>query len=404
VRLAFIDSCGAGQMTREKGGSLAPPFVVAVDEALAARGQVVITSSSSDEASQESDDIQGSFFTHYLATGLRGDADRNGDGKVVLDEAYGYAYGRTVAATAMTRSGAQHPMYEYDLRGAGDVVLTEPAGAEVVVTLPADLAPGRYFVVDLERQLFVAEIEKAGGASRLALPRGTYAIKKRETDHLLIGRIAAREKGAYVLDAGAMEKVAFADDYAKGTPILEGTIDEELDLGWSLSVGLGGQYMLDDPSKGVLFPAVPFVSFEGRLHNALRRDLMASVDVGFGTIPAQRVVVVGPTDTIAFPIQYTQVQGGASLLYERGFGPLLLAGGGRMAAYLAHARFTDDTSPVDDQFYFTFSPGLVGLVGWSFTDWMHVEAMARAHYVPYNVDEFRNLAAFEGLASVWVDL
>ena len=32
VRLAFVDSCGAGAMTREKGGQIAPPFVVAVDE------------------------------------------------------------------------------------------------------------------------------------------------------------------------------------------------------------------------------------------------------------------------------------------------------------------------------------------------------------------------------------
>ena len=45
------------------------------------------------------------------------------DGRVTLDEAYSYAYGRTVAATAATRSGAQHPTYDYDLHGAGEVVL-----------------------------------------------------------------------------------------------------------------------------------------------------------------------------------------------------------------------------------------------------------------------------------------
>ncbi len=403
VRLAFIDSCGAGQLTREKGGSLAPPFVVAVDDALSARGQVIITSSSSDEVSQESDDIQGSFFTHYLSTGMRGDADRNSDGKVTLDEAYGYAYGRTVAATAMTRAGAQHPTYEYQLRGAGDVTLTEPSAAEVTVTLPADLGAGKYFVVDLERQLFVAEIEKApGGTSKVALPRGTYAIKKRESDHVLIARVAAREKGAYTIDKGMMEQVAFQDDYAKGTPILQSVIDKDGAMSWSLAVGMGGQYVFDDPAKGVLFPAVPFVTLEGRLHNALRKDLMASVDVAFGTIPTERVLVVKPGTTVALPIQYTEAQLGTSLLYEHSFGPLLLAGGGRIAALISHARFTG-AEPPDDQLFFTFSPGLVGLAGWSFTDWMHAEAMVRAQYVPYNVDELRSLGAVEGIVSAWVD-
>ena len=90
--------------------------------------------------SQESDEIQGSFFTHHLTTGLRGDADQNRDGRVTLDEAYTYAYARTVAATAATRGGAQHPTYEYDLRGAGDVVLSRPSSGAVTVTFPEALS------------------------------------------------------------------------------------------------------------------------------------------------------------------------------------------------------------------------------------------------------------------------
>ncbi|MCP4500500.1 MAG: caspase family protein [Deltaproteobacteria bacterium] len=124
VRLAFIDSCGAGAIS-EKGGRKAPPFLFHVDDKLQARGQVIIASSSSDEVSQESDEVQGSFFTHYLVSGMRGDADENKNGKVTLDEAYRYAYRRTVAATSNTRSGAQHPTYDYHIKGAGDVVLTQ---------------------------------------------------------------------------------------------------------------------------------------------------------------------------------------------------------------------------------------------------------------------------------------
>jgi hypothetical protein len=403
VRLAFIDSCGAGAMTREKGGSLAPPFVVAVDEGLSARGQVIITSSSADEVSQESDDIQGSFFTHYLASGLRGDADRNSDGRVTLDEAYGYAYGRTVAATAVTRAGAQHPTYAYDLRGAGDVTLTEPGGAPVVLDFPPVLE-GRYFVVDLERQLFVAEVEKnAGARSRIALPTGQYAIKKRLDSHLLMQRLSAREKGVFTVDEKTMERVSFQNDYAKGTPIL--TAEVERALGFSLSLGLGAQTVLDSVENGGLFPSLGFVSIEARVRNLLRSQVLGSLDLGLGAVQGNRLVDGGPLGTVAFPVQVTQLSGGASLLWEERLfdEAVLLAGGGRMAGFFFHHRFLGE-APVAQQTYLTFSPGLVGIAGFAFAGWGHVELMARAHWLPYNVDEVRHLALLDAVVSVWVDL
>lgn len=406
VRIAFVDSCGAGAMTREKGGSLAPPFVVAVDEGLSAKGQVIITSSSADEVSQESDDIQGSFFTHYLASGLRGEADRNKDGRVTLDEAYGYAYGRTVAATASTRAGAQHPTYHYDLRGAGDVIVTEPGGADVVIAFPETLE-GKYFVVDLDRQLFVAEVEKTSGASsRIALPKGQYAIKKRLDSHLLLQKIGAREKGVFTVDESTMERVSFENDYAKGTPILEATLSP--DVGFSLSAGVGGQTIIDSIDNGGLFPSMPFVTLELRAHDFFRKDIIGSADVGIGSVQSIRVVDGGPLGVATFPVQVTELQGGVSLLYETKWldNSVTLAGGGRMAGLLFHHKFLpleQGAPPIEEQSYLTFSPGLVGLAGWNLADWIHLEAMARAHYLPYNVDEVRHLALLDGVLSIWVD-
>src|SRR5207245_254920 len=128
--------------------------------------------------SQESDEIAGSFFTHYLASGLLGDADASGDGKVTLAEAYAYAYGRTVGSTAETRAGAQHPVYLYDLGGAGDVVLTELSPARGGLLFGA-ADEGLYVVLDGQRRA-VAEVAKASGSSRrLALAPGNYIVKKR---------------------------------------------------------------------------------------------------------------------------------------------------------------------------------------------------------------------------------
>ncbi|MFN2549835.1 MAG: caspase domain-containing protein, partial [Myxococcales bacterium] len=131
VRIGLLDSCQSGAITRSKGIRPAPAFDVQQAQAASTRprGLVLIASSSADEESQESDDIGASFFTHYLASGLLGDADASGDGKVTLAEAYAYAYARTVGETLQ-----QHPVYLYDLGGAGDIVLTqlEPARGGLV--------------------------------------------------------------------------------------------------------------------------------------------------------------------------------------------------------------------------------------------------------------------------------
>jgi hypothetical protein len=413
VRLAFIDSCGAGAITREKGAALAAPFVVKVDEDLSAKGQVIIASSSANEVSQESDDIQGSFFTHYLASGLRGDADRDQDGRVTLDEAYAYAYGRTVAATATTRAGAQHPTYDFDLKGAGDVVLTETGDAFVVVEFN-DALEGRYFVVDLDRQLFVAEIDKQkGGASKIALPKGQYAIKKRMDSHLLMTKVNGRQKGVVVVDDAVMDRVNFQDDYAKGTPIaVSDTIDEA--IGFSLSLGAGLQTTVSGVDDGGLFPNMPLVVLDARVHNLLRSNLTLDVDVGFGSVSAVRVVDGGALGRLSFPVVVNEAQAGAAILWEQPLADVVgvdvtVGAGPRMGGVFLQHTFQSGAgdaggAALPPQSFLTFTPGVTGFVAYSPLSFAHLEVSARASYLPYNVDEVRHLGVFEAFASVWLDL
>ena len=413
VRLAFVDACGAGAITRDKGAALAAPFVLQVDDAQGPRGQVLIASSSSSEVSQESDDIQGSFFTHYLSTGLRGDADRDDDGRVTLDEAYAYAYGRTVAATAATRSGAQHPTYAFDLHGAGSVVLSTPGGADVVVQF-GDGLEGRYFVVDLDRQRFVAEVDKRrGDASSIALPRGQYAIKKRSGEHLLIARVQAREKGTIVVDDATMDRVSFADDFAKGSPIAV-SADVSRQLALSLSVAAGMHGVVDARGDdGGLFPATPLLSLSGRVHGLLNRDLDLVLDAGGGRVSSRRVIDGGGLGTLRYATDVTQVQGGAAALWSVPLSawfdrdvPFVVDVGPRMGGYFFAHDFTGGVRPagVARQTYLTFSPGVQGDIGWTLSRMAHVEVGGRAQYLPYTIDELRHLVVLEGFASVWLDL
>src|SRR5262249_21875771 len=122
-RLLILDACRSGALTRVKGGTAIPPFDIRLGERVAGEAAVFLTSSSASEDSQESDAIKGSFFTHALVSGLLGAADENGDGKVTLDEAYRYAYESTLRASSRSLAGVQHPTFEYEVRGQGDVVL-----------------------------------------------------------------------------------------------------------------------------------------------------------------------------------------------------------------------------------------------------------------------------------------
>ena len=99
----------SGGITRGKGSTKGKVLEVELSDSPIQEGQVFITASGESEDAQESDEIQGSFFTHFFTSGLRGPADRDNNNIVTLTEAYSYAYQRTVATTAETRSGTLRP-------------------------------------------------------------------------------------------------------------------------------------------------------------------------------------------------------------------------------------------------------------------------------------------------------
>ena len=117
VKVAVLDSCSSGSFTRLKGGFKKAPFLI--DESVDTKGHAFLTSSSENEAAQESDMIEGSFFTHYLISALRGAADNTQDGTVTLNEAYSFAADETLARTTSSIAGAQHPSYSINLTGSG---------------------------------------------------------------------------------------------------------------------------------------------------------------------------------------------------------------------------------------------------------------------------------------------
>ena len=150
VRIAILDACASGAITRIKGGTRRNAFEV--DTSSDMRGYAFLTSSSAEETAQESDRIQASFFTHYLISGMRGAADVSNDGKVTLNEAYQFAYNETLNRTVESQGGAQHPAYHINLSGTGDVVMTDLRQTSAGLVLGKQLN-GRVFVRNDDDQL-----------------------------------------------------------------------------------------------------------------------------------------------------------------------------------------------------------------------------------------------------------
>ena len=173
VRVAILDSCASGALTRTKGGVARPAFLF--DASTDMKGYAFLTSSSAEEAAQESDRIGASFFTHFLISGLRGAADSTGDGLVTLNEAYAFAFQETLASTERTQYGAQHPAYDISLTGSGDFVLTDLRGASAGLTIPEALG-GRLSIRDEHGALAVELAKTEGQRVDLGLAPGTYSI------------------------------------------------------------------------------------------------------------------------------------------------------------------------------------------------------------------------------------
>ncbi|MEZ4449984.1 MAG: caspase family protein [Nannocystaceae bacterium] len=196
VRIGILDSCASGAFTRLKGGTRRAPFLIGGPSV---QGHAFLTSSSADEAAQESDRVRGSFFTHYLVTGLRGAADINNDRLVTLNEAYRFAFDETLARTEGSAGGPQHAAYEIQLAGTGDLVMTDLRQTTARVEMSADLG-GRVFIRDAQGNLEAELLKDAGaGPITLALEPGVYSITVDDGARLLRATITLKDGEAALL-------------------------------------------------------------------------------------------------------------------------------------------------------------------------------------------------------------
>jgi len=249
ARVLVVDSCRSGALTRVKGGKQAPNFEIRVAAPAEASGFAILTSSAAGEDAQESDQLQASVFTHHLVSGLLGAADDNRDGRISVEEAFGYAAERTLAATALTLPGPQHPTYRFDVRGRSDVWLTAPGahtGGRGVLSFPSG---GTYLVQSGSFDgLVVAELSAAGAGGTLTVEPGRYSISERSPQYLRQGTFVVAANATTAVRPEEMRRVDYARVVRKGATDLSyawsgfaaiGVRGDLLDLGVAPGARLG---------------------------------------------------------------------------------------------------------------------------------------------------------------------
>jgi hypothetical protein len=260
VAVAMLDSCSSGSFTRLKGGYRGQPFLI--HDTADMTGYAFLTSSSDNEASQESDEIGASFFTHYLVSGLLGAADTTRDGRVTLNEVYQYAFAETLSRTAGTVAGPQHPAYEIQLTGAGDLVLTDLGQANAGILLEPRVS-GRVYIRDHDRGRIVAEFEKYRGDSlEIAVPAGRYRVELRSADGMSVAAVTTLSGGSTPVASGdfssmRLERNRLRGDRSGQDGSLERIRDSAVDAVETVGRVTAAAFSGGDPGSPHFVPADP---------------------------------------------------------------------------------------------------------------------------------------------------
>ena len=214
IHVVILDSCYSGNFIRTKGGQKRKPFLI--DDSSVVTGHAYLSSSSTNEYSQESDEIESSYFTNAMITGLRGAADASGDNKVTLNELYSYAFNDTLSKTESSKAGPQHPNYNITLVGSGDLVLSDISNGEAMLSLSKE-AKGKFIIRNAEGKL-ISEINKvAGQPIFMALPAAQYSAIIIDEYSTKQGYFILEKDQIYVLDQNSLSTIKRKTNRLRGT-------------------------------------------------------------------------------------------------------------------------------------------------------------------------------------------
>jgi hypothetical protein len=225
LKILIADACFSGSLIQAKGGTLSDPVPVKYQDELKVNGSAILTSSSAGELSQESKELQGSLFTHYFLTAIRGAADSDRDGTVSLWEAYNYTQAGLRRKLISVKNVTQNPEFDMDLHGSENVVLTRVNLGQAFLGLKK-VPLGRYQVMESVGALQIAEVNVSDpDGVTLALPKGSYVVYRSDGPKGVTGYADLRSSRSVDLGPGDFVQAQSNVFRAKGFDAESGPIE-----------------------------------------------------------------------------------------------------------------------------------------------------------------------------------
>ena len=283
---------------------------------------------------------------------MRGAADADGDAKVTLSEVYDHVYRETVIKTANTRIGAQHPTFDWDLAGEGDVVLTDLDPATSALLFPSSLT-GAYAVFDLDRREFVGEVEAGAQTRRLAVREGRYLVQVRFPTHLKVAEVRVNSGQQLDMSAASFRTMSYNDDVAKGHIEREVRRASRPESAVRLLVGTTSAVQAQVVNEVLPTMGVGGVSYRVDWRGGQWLAVDAFGGAGMGTLTM-------PELNLSVPARSSVASVGASVGYATRSGWAgAQAGAGLRVAGLYLGRSVEDGGAPLNQYALALSPGLV---------------------------------------------
>jgi len=221
-QLLILDCCNSGAFAHGSKSASAVGKSMGIASAFEGSGfgRVVLTATDATQFAWEGDkvigDTQKSVFTYFLIEGLKGDADRNSDGRIDVDELYDYTYEQVVRRTPKQTPG------KWSYKQQGEIVLSEnlKPGNVKPAPLPPDLLELLSHPNSGVRKVGIQDLINLINGKHLGLARAAQEKLReieQEDDSLTIRKIARAELEAR---GRALEKV-ITNQSSKEIPKIE---------------------------------------------------------------------------------------------------------------------------------------------------------------------------------------
>ena len=193
-QVLILDCCNSGAFAQGTKAEIGGSVGIASAFEGTGYGRVVLTASDSTQFAWEGDKVIGettnSLFTHFLVKGLEGEADRDGDGAITVDELYDYAYEQIVSCTPKQTPG------KWSYKQQGEIVLRQNLRLEDTrpIPLPEELTEAMKSSLPYIREGVVRQLEVLLVGRNLGLARSARAALEKiakEDDSRSISQAAA---------------------------------------------------------------------------------------------------------------------------------------------------------------------------------------------------------------------